>query len=361
MRDPAASLRLVRDRCARALLDALATPGESGSPATLRHVPEALAVCGHLAEAHRALDRILSRLDRGADAFTLAAVAVGALRLGRGEALIRVRAREADEGGDPLRALIRAGRVARAAGDREGVTATLDALADAGADALLAAGVEGEALALAASARTFVDDPHRAAALGAALTRLADPLPEGDPRRLAALARGLAWWCRGGSHAESLALAGRAAQALLDALPADGRVGPRDAWIDDTACVALDAQEALAGLDGASLDAEPLRVVLCNAPPADADRIAEALVRERLAACVNIVPAVRSVYEWKGEVERETESAMLIKTVASRVDALTARLVALHPYELPEVIALPVGEGEGNPAYHAWVAAQTRA
>ena len=86
--------------------------------------------------------------------------------------------------------------------------------------------------------------------------------------------------------------------------------------------------------------------------------MADTLVRERLAACVNLLGPVRSTYVWKGRLERDTEVTLLIKTTADRVGALTARLRALHPYDLPEVIALPLMSAEGNVAYLDWVRAQ---
>jgi periplasmic divalent cation tolerance protein len=85
----------------------------------------------------------------------------------------------------------------------------------------------------------------------------------------------------------------------------------------------------------------------------DADRIAQALVGERLAACVNVVPGLVSVYRWKGAVEREDELLLLIKTRADKVDALGARLRALHPYELPEMIVLPITAGHAP--YLEWI------
>ncbi len=94
-----------------------------------------------------------------------------------------------------------------------------------------------------------------------------------------------------------------------------------------------------------------------GAPP-DAQRIARALVEERLAACVNVVPGVVSVYRWKGAVEQEAELLLVIKTMADRVEALKARLVELHPYELPEVVVIPIGGG--HKAYLEWIADQIR-
>lgn len=86
--------------------------------------------------------------------------------------------------------------------------------------------------------------------------------------------------------------------------------------------------------------------------------MAESLVHERLAACVSVMPGVRSVYRWEGRVERADEALLLVKTGAGRVPALVERLQALHPYELPEILA--VEAAGGLPAYLAWVAAQTR-
>lgn len=102
-------------------------------------------------------------------------------------------------------------------------------------------------------------------------------------------------------------------------------------------------------------DSSDLRVLLCNCPPSEGPRIARALVEERLAACVNVVPGVRSFYRWQGKLYDDMESTLLIKTIAGKVAALTARVREIHPYELPEVIALPVQPGEGEAAYHAWV------
>jgi periplasmic divalent cation tolerance protein len=92
--------------------------------------------------------------------------------------------------------------------------------------------------------------------------------------------------------------------------------------------------------------------------PEDAERIARALVEERLAACVNVVPGVMSVYRWKGAVEQEAELMLVIKTIGERVEPLKARLVELHPYELPEVVVMPIGGG--HQPYLEWVADQVR-
>lgn len=99
--------------------------------------------------------------------------------------------------------------------------------------------------------------------------------------------------------------------------------------------------------------------VLISAPDADtAQRIGRALVEERLAACVNVIPGVSSIYRWKGAVEEAAEVLLVVKTRAARADALAARVRTLHPYELPEVVVLPVRGG--SRAYLQWVAAESR-
>jgi periplasmic divalent cation tolerance protein len=91
-------------------------------------------------------------------------------------------------------------------------------------------------------------------------------------------------------------------------------------------------------------------IVLTTLPAeGDADRFASQLVDERLAACVNILPPMRSVYRWKGSVERADERQLVIKTTAERVSALESRLKELHPYEVPEFVVLPIIAG--SPAY----------
>ena len=87
-----------------------------------------------------------------------------------------------------------------------------------------------------------------------------------------------------------------------------------------------------------------------------AARIARTLVDEQLAACVNLVPTVRSIYRWEGKVCDEAETLAVIKTTAERYAALAAKITELHPYQVPEVIALPLADG--HPPYLAWLAAQ---
>jgi periplasmic divalent cation tolerance protein len=85
----------------------------------------------------------------------------------------------------------------------------------------------------------------------------------------------------------------------------------------------------------------------------DAQRVATGLVEQGLAACVNIVPGISSVYRWKGAVERASEVLLLIKTRSERFEAVRQALVALHPYELPEIVALPLEAGHAP--YLAWL------
>jgi periplasmic divalent cation tolerance protein len=102
-----------------------------------------------------------------------------------------------------------------------------------------------------------------------------------------------------------------------------------------------------------------VQLVLCTLPDrAVGQRIAKVLVEERLAACVNVLPGVESTYRWQDAVETAEETLLLIKTTRDRFGALRERIVALHPYELPEVIAVDVAAG--LPAYLQWVVAGTR-
>src|SRR2546423_3720828 len=101
-------------------------------------------------------------------------------------------------------------------------------------------------------------------------------------------------------------------------------------------------------------------LVLTNVPDrAAAERLADLLVEKRLAACVNILAPCRSVYRWKGAVQRDEEHPMLIKTTAERYPALEQAIRAGHPYELPEIIAVPVERGLSE--YLDWVAVETKA
>ncbi len=99
-------------------------------------------------------------------------------------------------------------------------------------------------------------------------------------------------------------------------------------------------------------------VVLVTAPSADkAAALGRALVEERLAACANVVPAIRSIYWWEGKVQDEPEALLVLKTTRARFETLRERALALHPYEVPEVVALPVQAGSA--AYLEWIARET--
>ena len=105
--------------------------------------------------------------------------------------------------------------------------------------------------------------------------------------------------------------------------------------------------EQMAGTNG-------VHVVLVTAPDSEvAAQLARRLVEEGLAACVNLVPGVRSIYRWQGAVQEDPEVLLIAKTRAALVDALAVRVRALHPYELPEVIALAVVAG--SEPYLDWV------
>jgi periplasmic divalent cation tolerance protein len=91
----------------------------------------------------------------------------------------------------------------------------------------------------------------------------------------------------------------------------------------------------------------------------EAGRVAEALVTERLAACVNVVGPITSIYHWKGQVERSQELLLIIKTRAALFGQLETRIKSLHSYENPEVIAVPISAGTA--AYLDWLRGETRA
>lgn len=99
-------------------------------------------------------------------------------------------------------------------------------------------------------------------------------------------------------------------------------------------------------------------LVLTNLPDrAAAERLAQALVEQRLAACVNVLAPCRSVYRWQGAVRHDEEHPLLIKTTVERYAALEQAIRAGHPYELPEIIAVPIERGLAS--YLEWVAAET--
>ena len=99
-------------------------------------------------------------------------------------------------------------------------------------------------------------------------------------------------------------------------------------------------------------------VALCTVPDADVGvTLARGLVEARLAACVNLIPGLRSIYRWKDAVQDDPEVQLLIKTRRDRIEAIAAFFKAHHPYEVPELIALPIVAG--SDAYLAWLGEQT--
>lgn len=103
---------------------------------------------------------------------------------------------------------------------------------------------------------------------------------------------------------------------------------------------------------------DELIVVLCTVPEAEtAQRLANGLIEARLAACVNAIPGVKSYYRWQGKIEAESEIQLVIKTRLGRFDALAAWIEANHPYELPEIVAIPADRA--SEAYLAWALEQT--
>jgi periplasmic divalent cation tolerance protein len=104
--------------------------------------------------------------------------------------------------------------------------------------------------------------------------------------------------------------------------------------------------------------AQEVLVVLVTCPPERAQQIATALVEERVAACVNVVPSLQSIYRWKDEVHSDGEALLIVKTAQDRFEALKQAVLRHHPYELPEVIAVAVDRGHAP--YLEWVVESTR-
>jgi periplasmic divalent cation tolerance protein len=110
-------------------------------------------------------------------------------------------------------------------------------------------------------------------------------------------------------------------------------------------------------LGRASMQQETI-LVLTNVPDnAVAKTLAEAMVEQRLAACVNILPVVQSVYRWQGVIEQASEITLMIKTTRARYAELEQLIQHLHPYDVPEVIAIPVSAG--LPSYLQWIESET--
>lgn len=106
------------------------------------------------------------------------------------------------------------------------------------------------------------------------------------------------------------------------------------------------------------MTAESALLVLITCPPDAADRLATALVDARLAACVNVLPGLRSVYRWHDAVERADETLLIAKTTAAGYAALESGVREHHPYELPEIVAVDIAAG--LPAYLQWLATSVR-
>lgn len=98
-------------------------------------------------------------------------------------------------------------------------------------------------------------------------------------------------------------------------------------------------------------------IVLCTSKPNEAKKIASTLVKERLAACVNIVPSVNSVYRWKGKIVKNNEALMIIKTRSSAFGKLERRIESMHSYSVPEIIELKIKKGNKN--YLRWISEST--
>lgn len=118
----------------------------------------------------------------------------------------------------------------------------------------------------------------------------------------------------------------------------------------------MDAFASRSKLDG-QMGKDPLVLILTNCSPAEADSLASTLVKERLAACVNVVAGVKSFYVWEGQYTEDAESTLLIKTIEHRIDALVVRLRELHSYTAPEIVL--VKPGGVDPRYLAWAREST--
>lgn len=99
-------------------------------------------------------------------------------------------------------------------------------------------------------------------------------------------------------------------------------------------------------------------VLTTMAADGDAEQLARTLIEERLVACVNVLPPMQSVYRWQGRVEQASERQLIMKTTGARVEALKTRLVELHPYDVPEILVLPISDGGGS--YLRWIDENTQ-
>jgi periplasmic divalent cation tolerance protein len=101
----------------------------------------------------------------------------------------------------------------------------------------------------------------------------------------------------------------------------------------------------------------PMMIYITAKDADEAEKIGNALVEERLVACVNIIAPVRSIYRWKGNIERESEAVLIAKTKDSLVEKVIARVKEMHSYECPCIEAIPIVNG--NPAYLQWIMDET--
>ena len=97
-------------------------------------------------------------------------------------------------------------------------------------------------------------------------------------------------------------------------------------------------------------------VYITTSDAREANDLAEAILKERLAACANVVESVKSIYWWKGKLEHDDESLIILKTTERKFDALAARVKELHSYENPEIVAVPILKGSSD--YLAWIDAE---
>lgn len=99
------------------------------------------------------------------------------------------------------------------------------------------------------------------------------------------------------------------------------------------------------------------QIILCTVPDKSvAENIAETLVTEKLAACINIVPGLISIYRWEGAVKKDNEMLLIIKSDQAVYDQLEKRIQAIHPYELPEIVVVPIHDGQSD--YLDWITRQ---
>ena len=100
-------------------------------------------------------------------------------------------------------------------------------------------------------------------------------------------------------------------------------------------------------------------VALCTCPSRqEAERLGRLIIEKRVAACVNIIPGVQSVFRWQGQIEQDEECLLLIKTIKERFDTLSALIVDEHPYELPEILGVSIEQGLS--AYLRWIEDEVR-